>query len=234
MLLAGDIQRYRARTSSDQHVSSLKLHAFDGNHILTGEAGKPVKSVDAVFDEIPFPIAGYGIGEAAFKHHQVAPIDPRLARDAVPAHACLRVDRLSTADQHLLRIAAAESASPAERTVIDQCYRPPCGTHSRACHLRGSARADDHEIVGLHDAISSEGSQKGGREWPPKCQEFHEEAHRHHGTFSGVRPVSSVAFGGCCAYTGGAGRDCTSNALHGSRGTIIRKSTEVCTLLSVY
>src|SRR6516162_8632588 len=134
----------------------------------------------------------------------------------------------------LLRIATAKDASPAERTVIDQCYRPPCGTHSRACHLRGSARADDHEIVGLHDAISSEGSQKGGREWPPKCQEFHEEAHRHHGTFSGVRPVSSVAFGGCCAYTGGAGRDCTSNALHGSRGTIIRKSTEVCTLLSVY
>src|SRR6516164_6608896 len=160
MLLAGDIQRYRARTSSDQHVSSLKLHAFDGNHILTGEAGKPVKSVDAVFDEIPFPIAGYGIGEAAFKHHQVAPIDPRLARDAVPAHACLRVDRLSTADQHLLRIAAAESASPAERTVIDQCYRPPCGTHSRACHLRGSARADDHEIVHLHDVISSEGSHR--------------------------------------------------------------------------
>src|SRR6516162_2899385 len=205
MLLAGDIQRYRARTSSDQDVSSLELLAFDDNRVSTGETGNPVKGVDAVFGEISFPIAGNSICEAAFKHHQVAPINTRLARDAMPAHTRLRVDRLRSADQYLLRIAAAKDASRAERTVIDQCYRPPCGTHSRACHLRGSARADDHEIVGLHDV-----------------------------TFSGVRPVSSVAFGVCCAYTGGAGRDCTSNALHGSRGTIIRKSTEVCTLLSVY
>src|SRR5262245_28286003 len=160
MLLAGDIQRYRARTSGDQDVSSLELPAFDDNRVSTGETGNPVKSVDAVFGEIPFPIAGNSIGEAAFKHHQVAPINPHLARDAMPAHARLRVDRLRTADQYLLRIAAAKGASPAERTVIDQCYRPPCGTHSRACHLRGSARTDDHEIVGLHDVISSEGSQR--------------------------------------------------------------------------
>jgi len=70
MLLAGDIQRYRARTSSDQDVSSLEPPAFDGNHILAGEAGKPVKSVDAVFGKISFPIVGHRIGEAAFKHHQ--------------------------------------------------------------------------------------------------------------------------------------------------------------------
>src|SRR5262249_8279831 len=76
---------------------------------------------------------------------------------AMPAHTSLRVDHLRTANQHFLRIAAAQGASHAERTMIDQCYRPPCGTHSRACHLRGSARADDHEIVGLHDVVSSEG-----------------------------------------------------------------------------
>src|SRR5262245_61643333 len=119
MLLAGDIQRYRARTSSDQDVPSLELPAFDDNHISTGEAGKPAKGVDTVFGEIPFPIAGHSIGEAAFKHHQVAPINPRFARDAMPAHARLRVDHLSAADQHLLRIAAAQRAGPAERTVID-------------------------------------------------------------------------------------------------------------------
>src|SRR6516225_8549369 len=90
------------------------------------------------------------IGEAAFKHHQVAPIDPRLACDAMPAHTRLRVDRLPTAHQHSLRIAATEGAGPAERTMIDQCYGPPGGTHSGACRLRSSAGADDHEIVGLH------------------------------------------------------------------------------------
>src|SRR5260370_10914591 len=160
MLLARDVQRYRARTSSDQDVSSLKLPAFGDNRISTGKAGNPVKGVDAVFGEIPFQIAGHSIGEAAFKHHQVAPINPRLAGDAMPAHTRLRVDRLRAADQHPLRIAAAEGASTAERTVIDQCYRPPCGTHSRAYRLRGSARADDHEIVGCHDVIASEGKSQ--------------------------------------------------------------------------
>src|SRR5882724_6974776 len=119
MLLARDIQRYWPRTSSDQDVSSPKLPAFGDNRILTGEAGDPVKSVDAVFGEIFFQIAGDRIGEAAFKHHQVAPIDPRLACDAMRAHTRLRIDRLRTAHQHSLRIAAAERASSAERTVID-------------------------------------------------------------------------------------------------------------------
>src|SRR5262249_16531031 len=158
MLLPGDIQGYWARTSSDQDVSSLELLAIDDNHVWTGEAGKPVKGVDAAFGKISFPIAGPTIGEAALEHHQVAPINPGFARDAMPAHASLGVDHLRAADQHLLRIAAAQRASPAKRTVIDQCHGPSCGTHSRACHLRGSARTDDHEIVGLHDAVSSEGN----------------------------------------------------------------------------
>src|SRR5262249_37812267 len=128
----------------DQDVPSLELPAIDDNHISTGKAGKPVKSVDTVFSEILFPIAGHSICEAPFKHHQAVPLNPRFARDAMPPHARLRVDRLCPADQHLLRIAAAQRAGPAERTMIDQCYRPAGGTHSRACHLRGGARADDH------------------------------------------------------------------------------------------
>src|SRR5215472_5046522 len=186
MLSAGNIQRHGACTCGDQDVSSLELPAVDGNHISTSEAGKPVKSVDAIFGKISFSIVGHSIGEATFKHHQVAPINPSFARDAMPAHTSLRVDRFRTADQHLLRIAAAKGASPAERTVIDQCYRPPCGPHSRACHLRGSARADDHKVVGLHNVVSSEAS------------------------------------------------DHTFNALRGSRWTIMRKSTEVCTLVFGY
>src|SRR6516165_892989 len=150
MLLARDIQRYRACTSGNQDVSSLELPAFGNNCISTGEACSPVKGVDTVVGEIFFQIAGDCIGEAALKRHQVAPIDPRLACDAMPAHTRLRVDRLRTAHQHSLRIAAAQRASPAKGTVIDQCYGPPCCTHSRACRLRASARADDHEIVGLH------------------------------------------------------------------------------------
>src|SRR5262245_36220618 len=158
MLLAGDIQRYRARTSGDQDVSSLELPAFGHNHIFSGKMGNSVKRVDTVFGEIFFQIAGHCIGEAPFKHHQVTPIDMRLSNDTMPTHARLRVDRLRTADQHSLRIAAAEGACPAEGTMIDQCYRPPCSTHARACCLRASARADDHEIVGFQDVAPQKAS----------------------------------------------------------------------------
>src|SRR5262249_45659907 len=159
MLLTRDIQRYGARTSSNQDVSSLELPAFGDNHISTGEAGNRVKSVDAVFGEIFFQIAGDRIGEAAFEHHQLAPIDPRLACDAMSPHTRLRVDRLPTTHQHSLRIAAAEGAGPAEGTVIDQCDGPACRTHSRACRLRASARADDHEIVGFHEVSHPKASR---------------------------------------------------------------------------
>src|SRR5262245_61731174 len=164
MLLAGDMQRYRARTSSDQNVSSHKLLALNDNHIPTSEAGNSVNGVNAVFSKIPFQVTRHSIGEAAFKRHQVAPINPRLAFDAMPAYTHLRVDRLRTVDQHSLRIAAAEGTSPAEGTVIYQRYRPPCSTHSRARRLRGSAGADDHEIVGFHEVVPSKSKSKDGQD----------------------------------------------------------------------
>ena len=37
--------------------------------------------------------------------HQLAPVDPRLARHAMPADTARGVDRVSAADQHLLQIA---------------------------------------------------------------------------------------------------------------------------------
>src|SRR5262249_41584287 len=130
VLLAGDIQRYWARAGSDQDVSSLELPAIDDDHISTCEAGNSVKGVDAVFGEILFQTAGDRIGEVTLKDHQLMPIDPGLACDAMPAHTHLRVDRLCTAHQHSLRIAATKGAGPTERTMIDQCYGPPGGTHS--------------------------------------------------------------------------------------------------------
>src|SRR5262249_24280730 len=116
------------------------------------------------FRQNPFRGSAAHVGEAAFKRHQVAPINPRLAFDAMPAHMHLRVDRLRTADQHSLRIAAAEGTSPAEGTVIYQRYRPPCSTHSRARRLRGSAGADDHEIVGFHEVVPSKSKSKDGQD----------------------------------------------------------------------
>src|SRR5262249_17889630 len=145
ILLAGDIQRYGARTASDQDVSPLELPvALDYDRIGAGESGAPVKGVNSAFGKFLFPIAGHFIGEAALERDQAAPINLRVARNTMAAHAGLRVDRLSPTDQHLLWIAAAQCASPAEGTVINQRDRPPSSTHARACRLCGGAGADDH------------------------------------------------------------------------------------------
>src|SRR5262249_48480627 len=90
------------------------------------------------------------------------------ARNTMAAHAGLRVDRLSPTDQHLLWIAAAHCASPAEGTVINQRDRPPSSTHARACRLCGGAGADDHEIVGAHDWSPLRPFHASGplRHWP--------------------------------------------------------------------
>src|SRR5215510_15784034 len=56
--------------------------------------------------------------------------------------------------------------SPAEGTVIYQCDRPPCSTHSRARRLRGSAGADDHEIVGFHEVVPSKNKSRDGQVAP--------------------------------------------------------------------
>src|SRR5262249_9664670 len=59
ILLAGDIQRYGARTASDQDVSPLELPvALDYDRIGAGESGAPVKGVNSAFGKFLFPIAG--------------------------------------------------------------------------------------------------------------------------------------------------------------------------------
>src|SRR5262249_2150636 len=125
------------------------------DRIGPGESGAPVKGVNSAFGKFLFPIAGHFIGEAALERDQAAPINLRVACNTMAAHAGLRVNRLSATDQHLLWIAAAQCASPAEGTVIDQRHRPPSTTHLRACRLCGGAGADDHEIVGAHNLVSS-------------------------------------------------------------------------------
>src|SRR5215471_16627768 len=90
-------------------------------------------------------------------------IKSRQSIRASPVTPCPRIRvcaSIASTHQHSLRIAAAEGAGPAEGTVIDQCYRPPCRTHWRACRLRASAGADDHEIVGLHNVVSLEASDR--------------------------------------------------------------------------
>jgi|GEM_PF-3952070 len=49
---------------------------------------------------------------------QLAPVDPRLARHAMPTDKARGVDRVSAADQRLLQIAGPKRAGTAERLVM--------------------------------------------------------------------------------------------------------------------
>src|SRR5262249_25972779 len=118
--------------------------------------------------EIPFPIAGHLIGEAALEPDQAPPINLRFAHETMAAHAPLRVDRLSATDQHLLRIAAAQRTSPTKGTVIDQRHRPARRATSGAGRPRGGAGADDHEIIGFHVVISSS-KERAALSRSPRC-----------------------------------------------------------------
>src|SRR5260370_18519973 len=121
--------------------------ALDDDHIRAGEAGEAVKGIDAVFGKLPFPIAGDHIGAAALKHHQVVPINPRLADDAMPVHTALRVNRLGAADQHPFRIAATQGTRTAELAMVNHCDRAPRLAHASCRHLRGGAAAYDKNII---------------------------------------------------------------------------------------
>src|SRR5215469_13024577 len=100
-------------------MAGVQLLSRDRDRTGSGEAGKAVKGVDALPGEILFLMLGHPVGEAPLEGHQLAPVDPRLAHDTMAAHARRGVDRLRTADQHLLRIAAAERAGAPERPVVD-------------------------------------------------------------------------------------------------------------------
>jgi hypothetical protein len=68
---------------------------------------------------------------------------------AMPAHTARGVDRLSAADQHLLRIAAPQRTGTAERPVIDDRNFPAGGADPRTRHLGRRAGADNHKIIRL-------------------------------------------------------------------------------------
>jgi len=149
MLGAAKCQRHRSSTRGDQHMPSLNGLSADRDRVSPGEASFAVKRIDAAFRVSPLMIGRYGIGESAFEGNQLPPVDPEIAGHAAAAHVPGHVDRFGTADQHLLRIAAAQGAGSAERKVIDDRNRPSGRTHTEARHLRGCAAANDNEIVGF-------------------------------------------------------------------------------------
>src|ERR1700681_4658220 len=74
-------------------------------------------------------------------------VDANLTVDAAPVHPARHVDGFGAADQHLVRVAAAERAGAPEGTRIDHGHRPPGFPHAEAGDLSSRAGTDDDEIV---------------------------------------------------------------------------------------
>jgi hypothetical protein len=77
------------------------------------------------------------------ERHQLTPVNAQVAGDALAAHAASGVDRLGTADQHFLRVAATQRAGASERPVVDDGNLPARGTHAHARRLGSSATSDN-------------------------------------------------------------------------------------------
>jgi len=101
---------------------------------------------------------------------EVGPVDANVALHPASAHSADQVHRLGAAHQHLLGVAAPQSASAAERACVDHGDRPPGGADAVAGDLRGRTGADDDEIVLLGHRTSS-------IRWPPGSRLATERRH---------------------------------------------------------
>src|SRR6266478_6867548 len=130
-------------------MPGMKSLSVDLNRIAPGKARFTLKSLDALFRVSLFLFLRDGIGEGPFEGNEIGPANSDFAVHTPAAHAPRHVDRLGAADQHFLRIAAAQGTGSAERQMIDDGNGPSGRAHTKACYLRSCAATDDHEIIGF-------------------------------------------------------------------------------------
>jgi hypothetical protein len=131
-------------------MTALKGAPLDGNGLRTGEACHAMESIDALLGETFLALSRHGISKAPLERDQIFPIDAQFSLDAAPTHPAGDIDRLRATDQHFLGIAAAQRASPTERTVIDDRDRLPRLADASRRHLRGGTGADNDEVIAIH------------------------------------------------------------------------------------
>jgi hypothetical protein len=107
VLCAGEVERDRARAACYQDVTAFERASVHGDGVGIGEACHAVKSIYALLGQAFLLPQRHRIGRASLKGDQLFPVDVQFSPDAVPMHPARKIDRLGTANQHLLGIAAA-------------------------------------------------------------------------------------------------------------------------------
>jgi hypothetical protein len=94
-----------------------------------------------------FAMLGDGLRESTLETHQFMPINGKLVGpNSLAFHPASPVDHFGGAYQHFFRIAPPQRAGAPERSGINYCDLPSCGSTSR-CHRRCACpRSNCHKV----------------------------------------------------------------------------------------
>ncbi len=101
---------------------------------------------DPGFLECLLPIGRHGISESPFELHQFGPGDVCVATESPALHSAVPIRELRGADEHLLRVAAAQRARPAVGELIHNSDAPARSPASVGRPRPSRAGADYDEI----------------------------------------------------------------------------------------
>src|SRR6266849_2249868 len=146
ILLSGNAEVSWFGSGGDHVVPRLENLAIHRQPLRTHEPRGPMIGRDPSFLERLLPIGRHGIRERTFELHQFGPGDVCVATESPALHSALPIRELRGADEHLLRVAAAQRARPAVGELIHNSDAP---ARSPASVSRGRPRragADYDEI----------------------------------------------------------------------------------------
>src|SRR5258706_5377140 len=148
VLFTGDAQLRRHRARGDENEPRLEHLARHLEGLPTGEWSVAAIDIDALACEAFLHHRGKGLGETALEAHERPPVDRRLAAaHALAAHAPRVIDRLGSAEQHLLWIATAQGAGAAQRKMVDERHAPAGAAAMLGGNRGRRSTADDYEVV---------------------------------------------------------------------------------------
>jgi hypothetical protein len=155
MLFARNAERGRLGTSGDQDMLGVEYVASNVDGIRSGEAGRPVIGVDALFFVALLVFLRDRVGERSLEGNQVWPVDACVTDEPLPMHTLSVIDHIGTTPQHLLGVATPQGTGAAVGTEIDDCYASTGLADPHRGNARRSSSTDNDEVIVLRHSISA-------------------------------------------------------------------------------
>ena len=128
-----------------EFVPGIDRERHDASGSDGGTDGAELQSAESVGGHAAFL---FFLRRHALELDEFAPVESRLStHNALAAHSVILVHGFGRADQHFLRVAAAQGARSAEWQVVDHRHAPARGTAAKRGDCSGRSGSDDDEIV---------------------------------------------------------------------------------------